>query len=100
MAADFALSLEAGQDVDETYAWYESQRVGLGEEFLGCVDACIQGICRNPGWSPIVYGNYRRALVRRFPYCVFFDASEDQITVMAVLHTAREPHKWRQRLAK
>lgn len=43
---------------------------GLGEESLTCVDACIQVICRHPELYAKVYEDYRRALVRRFPYAV------------------------------
>ena len=48
MAAELIIAPEAQQDVDEAYRWYEDRRSGLGEEFLGCVDACIQAICRMP----------------------------------------------------
>lgn len=48
MAVDFVLAPEAEQDVREAYDWYESCRNGLGEEFLGCVDAVIERICRTP----------------------------------------------------
>ena len=43
--------------------------------------------------------DYRRALVRRFPYAVFYGYDGDAVTVQAVLHTARDPAKWRQRLS-
>jgi putative addiction module component (TIGR02574 family) len=52
-------------------SWYERQRTGLGEEFLGSAEACIEQICRNPEWCPIVHEQYRRALVRRFPSASF-----------------------------
>jgi len=44
MAAECSLTPDAAQDVDEAYAWYENQRAGLGEEFLGCLDVCIERI--------------------------------------------------------
>ncbi|MBN2580109.1 MAG: type II toxin-antitoxin system RelE/ParE family toxin [Pirellulales bacterium] len=71
MAAKLLITPEAAQDIDEAYGWYESQRVGLGEEFLACVDARLQSICRMPDLQEIVYRNYRRGLIRRFPYAVF-----------------------------
>ena len=46
MAAELLIAPEAAQDIDEAYGWYECQRAGLGEEFLHCVDACVQAICR------------------------------------------------------
>jgi hypothetical protein len=68
MAARLIVALEAEQDIAEAFAWYEDQRAGLGEDFLGRVDACIQATLRNPEIHAIVHESYRRALVRRFPF--------------------------------
>ena len=48
MTADLILAAEAELDVSEAYDWYENRRHGLGEDFLTCIDACIQQICRAP----------------------------------------------------
>jgi plasmid stabilization system protein ParE len=98
MAAELAIAPEAAQDIDEAYGWYEGRRVGLGEEFLSCVDACIQTICRLPEMHAKVHKEYRRALVRRFPYAVFYEHVAGTITVYCVFHASRSPDKWRQRL--
>jgi plasmid stabilization system protein ParE len=98
MAARLVVAPEAEQDIAEAYAWYEEQRVGLGEEFLGCVDACIEAFRRVPEMHARVHEDYRRALVRRFPYTVFYEYEEDTVTVYCVFHTSRDPEKWRQRL--
>jgi plasmid stabilization system protein ParE len=89
---------EAEQDVADAYAWYEGRRLGLGEELLSCVDACIQAICRAPEMYPVVHETYRRALVRRFPYAIFYEYAGNTVTVYSVFHTSRDPAKWRQRL--
>jgi toxin ParE1/3/4 len=73
MAVEIIIAPEAEQDVAEAYAWYEDRRAGLGEEFLSCVDACIEAMGRTPEMHAVVYENYRRALVRRFPYAVFYE---------------------------
>jgi plasmid stabilization system protein ParE len=98
MAAKLVVAPEAEQDLCEAYAWYEEQRAGLGEDFLSSIDACIQRIRRNPDIYEIVHESYRRALVRRFPYAVFFDYSDDTVTVYCIFQTARDPEKWRRRL--
>ncbi len=98
MSAELIIAPEAQQDVDEAYYWYEDCRSGLGEEFLGCVDACIQAICRTPGLHSIVYDEFRRALVRRFPYAVFFEYSANKVTIYSIFHTSQEPKKWQSRL--
>ena len=76
MAAKLIIAPEAARDIDEAYGWYECQRAGLGEEFLNCVDACMQAICRTPEMRSKVYDDYRRGLVRRFPYAIFYEHVE------------------------
>ena len=98
MAAELVIAPEAGRDVAEAYGWYEARRVGLGEEFLGCVDACIEAIRRTPEMYATIHATYRRGLVRRFPYAVFYEYVGDTVTVFGVLHTSQDPGKWRQRL--
>ena len=68
MPADLIVAPEAELDIAEAYVWYEGRRVGLGEEFVSSVEASVEGIRRWPGMYAVVYGDYRRSLVRRFPY--------------------------------
>jgi len=98
MAADLIIAPEAEQDLAEAYAWYEGRRVGLGEELLSCVDACIEAIRRTPKMYSPVHNNYRRGLVRRFPYAIFYEYVEGSVTVYSLFHTSRDPDKWRQHL--
>jgi plasmid stabilization system protein ParE len=98
MAAKLILAPEAEQDISEAYAWYEERRTGLGEDFLSCVEACAEAIIRTPEMHPTVHENYRRALVRRFPYALFYEYEENTVTVYSVFHTSRDPDKWRRRL--
>jgi len=62
------------------------------------VDACIQAIVRMPRSYPVIHETYRRALVRRFPYAVFFEFGEERVTIHGVFHTSKHPDKWRERL--
>jgi plasmid stabilization system protein ParE len=98
MAAKLIVASEATQDINEAYDWYECRRIGLGEDFLSAVDACIQAICREPNMHAKVHEDCRRGLVRRFPYAVFYEFARETVTVYAVFHTARDPQKWQERL--
>lgn len=98
MADVIILTPEAEQDILEAYAWYEGRRAGLGEEFLSCVEACVESIRRTPEMHSVVHEHYRRGLVRRFPYALFYEYAEGTVTVYGVFHTSRDPEKWRQRL--
>ena len=99
MAVEIIFAPKVEQDVAEAYAWYEGSRVGLGEEFLSCIDACVEAICRTPEMHAVVHKNYRRALIRRFPYAVFYEYTGGVATVYCIFHTSRDPAKWAQRLS-
>lgn len=87
----------AEQDIAEAFVWYEEQATGLGLEFMRAVDASFAAIQRSPMIYPVVYRDLRRALLRRFPYKVFFAQREDRIDVLAVVHGRRHPRVWRRR---
>ena len=90
---------EAEADLAEAYEWYEQHVCDLGGEFLLCVDAVIASIERNPHLYPVVYkGIIRRALMRRFPYGVFFVVGERNVSVIAVAHAKRNPRIWQDRV--
>jgi hypothetical protein len=40
MIAELIFAPEVEGDIAEAYTWYEQQRIGLGEDFLGAVEAC------------------------------------------------------------
>jgi hypothetical protein len=46
----------------------------------------------------LIHQTYRRGLVRRFPYAVFYEFDGKTVSVYCVFHTSRDPNKWRQRL--
>jgi plasmid stabilization system protein ParE len=91
------LAPEAQADLAEAYAWYESQRGGLGSEFLAEVAVVLQRIEQMPGAHPIIRGQTRRALVRRFPYAVFYVLDPDVVAVTAVMHGRRDPRRGQER---
>lgn len=89
---------EAEADVAESYAWYEDREPGLGEDFLRCVEACVSTIQRHPQLYPVAVDQFRRALVRRFPYEIFYEPTDEAIVVYSVFHCSQDPKKWRARL--
>ena len=50
-----------------------------------------------PERYPLVRGRARRALLRRFPYAVYFVATPELVSVFACLHARRDPRLWRER---
>lgn len=97
MIRRFTLRGRAENDIQAAFEWYESQRPGLGEQFLAAVRERLEAIRDFPEASPIVYRAIRRAVVSRFPYLIFYVVRLERITVLAVLHHARSPAGWPRR---
>ncbi len=98
MEVNLVVAPDAAADVDLAFNWYESQRVGLGREFVSRFRACVEMLRQSPEAHAVLTGTYRRALLRKFPYAVFYEFLGDTVTVHAVLHTARDPTIWKTRL--
>ena len=88
---------EAETDIEEAAVWYEKQRPGLGDEFLDELRSICKTISETPAIYPVVHRSTRRALIRRFPFGVYFRIEDEQIIVFAVIHGSRHPRRWRQR---
>jgi len=97
MIREVIIRPEAEAELSDAFGWYEERVQGLGAEFLISVDATIHAIVRNPRQFAEVHKEIRRALLRRFPYAVFFLVDDSQIIVLAVFHVKRNPKKWQAR---
>lgn len=87
----------AANDLKRAYRWYEKQRPGLGEDLLEEVQVVIDRMLLLPRAHPIVHRDTRRALIRRFPYGIFFRLDGDAVIVVAIYHLRRNPRFWQQR---
>jgi hypothetical protein len=79
------------EDALAGYIWYEEKAHGLGGEFLRVFYACAREIPRNPLLYPKVYGEFRRRLLRRFPYAIYFRIEDEMVIVFGLFHCARDP---------
>jgi hypothetical protein len=61
---------EVREEVNEAYDWYEKQKLGLGDEFLDCVEQTLNQICSRPELYQTVYRDIRRAVIN-FEYRYF-----------------------------
>jgi len=93
----YVLNISSENDVDKARLWYALPRRGLGIDFVLSVDDTLTHILNQPMAYAIIHNEYRRALVRRFPYGVFFSVAENAIKLVTVFHTRRLPEIWRKR---
>ena len=84
----------ADVDVEVAFEWHENERQGLGLEFLDELRAAYDRIVDGPLKYQELRGGIRRALLKRFPYAVYFAIEGDVVVVVAVLHASRDPAEW------
>lgn len=82
---------EVEEDLINGYFWYEEKEKGLGEEFLFVFYDNVNRIIDNPLIYRKVYGDFRRCLLKRFPYAIYFCCTGGEIIIFGILHCARSP---------
>jgi len=87
---------EAEAELVAAAEWYEQRRAGLGAELIAAIDSALDQILDAPLACPVWRTDqpYRKLVVRRFPYVVFFVVSEGDVEVVAFAHAKRKPGYW------
>ncbi len=89
---------EAKLEVQDAFHYYQDKSEGLGFEFMRSLDAALQSVKRNPSAYQKNYKETRRALLRKFPYAIFYVAEETRIVVVACFHQKRSEIDWLRRI--
>jgi toxin ParE1/3/4 len=87
----------AAVELADAQDWYEREAPGLGERFRAEVDATVERLSVNPLQFAVIHKRVRRALLRRFPYMLFFVVDGEMLWVLACFHASRDPRIWQQR---
>jgi plasmid stabilization system protein ParE len=79
------------EEIAAASAWHGRQRPGLGAEFVAQVETSIEILSEHPEAFPTIGSDVRRALVRRFPFVLYYRVLDlETLEVLAVLHQRRE----------
>ncbi len=82
---------EARRELEQAVEWYETQLPDLGRQFRGEVYRTFDTIIARPELYPKSHGTARKAVLRHFPFLVFYLVETKQIVVVAVFHAKRDP---------
>lgn len=82
---------ELEDDVFNGYIWYERKAPELGEDFLKLFYEYSEKLPGNPFLYPKIYGEFRRRLLKRFPYSIYYCVIESEVIVFGLFHCARDP---------
>ena len=100
MAYQLQVNRQAETDVEEAIDWYEAQSNGLGIEFLIEFLALADSISQKPTFFTLKSPPYRRALMKKFPYAIYYaiNDSQQEVAVLSVWHVKLDPEKLKRRL--
>lgn len=88
---------QAKAEILEGYDRYFQKSPVAAQRFVDAVDEAIARIEERPELFPLIRGRLRRALLRRFPYAVYFKVYPSVISVVGVIHGHRHPDTWLRR---
>ena len=89
---------EAERDLDEAVEWYDARQWGVGRRFARAFRDCSRSIADFPESFAIVHADFRLAMLKSFPYGVYFRTTPKAIYIHRVIHQARHPDTWRGQL--
>jgi len=89
---------EARADLFESAGYYEEREAGLGKRFRDEISRTLHTVSGSPYlWRERASG-YRRVNCPVFPYYVAYAIRNRSIVVVAIVHGARKPGFWHNRL--
>ena len=96
---DLIFLLGAEVDIQSTYQRLEDFQEGRGLVFMQCLDAGLTLLRRHPQIGSVYEAPYRRLLVRRFPFGIFYEVQADRIVIAAVMDLRQSPEAIKRRLS-
>lgn len=97
MSRYIILSPDAKADIRSATRWYENKGINLSLRFTAETEIIFTRIALYPLQFPLVHKRVRRAVMKEFPYCIFFTVKKYSVFVIAVLHQHRANSIWKDR---
>lgn len=96
--SELRLTARAQFEIRAATRWYAEQSTRTADRFLAAVGDALGQIVRTPRLWPLHSHGARRALLRRFPYWLYYREYDDTVNVVAVVHTRRRADAWRRQV--
>jgi plasmid stabilization system protein ParE len=92
---------EANDDLTDILGWYKMQlQEDLHRRFITNISETLKALEKSPKMYSIRLKNARCAIVRRFPFNVYYwvDDMDKTVNIFALLHQSRHPNTWQKRI--
>jgi len=91
------LSDEAEQDFDESYKYYSNKSEKVAGKFRQQVNSCFEKIAKNPEGYPKTEYGFRKYVMKKFPFVIYYGVKAFVIGVVAIFHASRDTEIWKSR---
>lgn len=94
MAYELRFAPEALAELDEILTYINEKSPQGSLRVQGCVQAAVNALRQFPHTGQVVGMQpppVRRVLATPYPYAVFYEIAADEIIIVGVRHTARDP---------
>lgn len=79
----------AKQELQDAILWYEAAQPGLGAIFFEEYQRVLSHMLETPLLYPQDFDTFRKAVLSRFPYSIYYQATGQILTVYSVFHHKR-----------
>ncbi len=78
-------------------AWYRDRSLIAAINFESAFEQAVTRIQEAPHRWPIYFKDFRKYILRQFPFSIAYQDLPSEIVVFAVAHARRRPGYWRHR---
>ncbi len=89
----------AEEDLDESIRYYVNIDKNLKNKFLKELDYTFNQIKDNPNLYPLVTKHSHKKVMQKFPYIIYYTTYDNNINILAIFHTSRNPNILNKRLS-
>lgn len=91
------LDPEAEAEAEDAASWYEDVRPQLEQDFRDEIESALDRISRFPSVYSPDQDIYRKCVVKRFPYKIYFVEYPEYVWIAAIAHAKRDEGYWLER---
>jgi len=85
------------QDLADAVEYYDGVSVDLGNRFRESVRDRIGTITNRPDSFGRICGQYRAAMLDRFPYVIVYQQEQETVSILGIYHAASDRESWFER---
>jgi plasmid stabilization system protein ParE len=88
---------EAEEEYLASLSWYQQRSPIAATNFANAIAHAVHRIGHAPQRWPIYFANFRKYVLRQFPFSIVYQEFLHEIVIFAVAHGSRRPGYWKER---